>query len=221
MARKRVVERPVIPKEFENTEEIDRGIARIRACIKQVEALDPTEHESGGQEKRNAEDAIHSVVLHVFGPDSPQYDKYKDYTIWHGGYIIGAPDWEYQKRFSDGIPQARTMLEGLIGYLENEKQFFVKPVRAAAPEQSKLVPAAMHIRGDTVKVALGNFTEQNVSAHVFLKAIEDAVERSSKIPQDDKTSLLQKIRELVKNPYVVGLGSHCILEALKKLGFGG
>jgi uncharacterized protein (TIGR02391 family) len=113
-------------------DEIEHGITKLRRRIEEVKALDP--HQPTGlaqltapavryddQRVRNAEHAISTTILEVFGPNSPEYRRHQHHRIWHGGIFVNMPEDEIQRRFAEGIPQTLTMLEGLIARLEEKR----------------------------------------------------------------------------------------------------
>jgi uncharacterized protein (TIGR02391 family) len=117
-------------------EEIDLGIRKLRRRIEEVKGLDPQRERLqeglaklvGGvavayndQQVRNAEQAISTTILDVFGANSPEYRQHQHHRIWHGGMGFNMPESEIQRRFAEGIPQTLKMLEGLIARLEEKR----------------------------------------------------------------------------------------------------
>ncbi len=66
-------------------------------------------------------------------------------------------------------------------------------------------------------VAGRDFTINNITANIYLQALELAIEKSDDIPNNQKKDLIQKIREIKDNPLVVGLSVVAISEAMKHL----
>ncbi len=56
-----------------------------------------------------------------------------------------------------------------------------------------------------------------LDASDVLKALEKTVNDSDSIPQSEKESLLEKLKDLYHDPYVQSIGSGFIVEGLKKL----
>ncbi len=216
---KRKTPTPVIkPTEFDSIEQIDRGIRKFRRLIGKVNALDPKAIRYDDQEIDNVEADMHNTLMDVFGLMSPMFQKLQHPHIWHGGHNTGDTEYDRQDKFAAGIPQTVKKLEGLITHLEEQKEDFILP-EPERPEPQPSKPSASHvsIHGNVKNLSLGDLTEQNISAVVILNVMADAIEQSTDIPEAEKKSLLQKIRGLATNPYVVNLGSHALIELLKGL----
>lgn len=124
-ARRRPPEPPPIEvKHFASPEEIDAAIAKLKRRIDEVQSLDPTRVRYDDQRVYTAQDNIHTTILEIFGPNSPEYQRYQYHTITRGGLVLGAPPERYQRGFAEGIPQTVTMLEGLIARLEERRAEF-------------------------------------------------------------------------------------------------
>jgi len=113
---------PPLPPEIKRFTpvEIEQGITKLRRRIGEVQRLDP-QGQYDDQQVRNAEQAISTTILEVFGPNSPEYRQHQHHRIWHGGIGFNMPESEIQRRFAEGIPQTLTMLEGLIARLEEKR----------------------------------------------------------------------------------------------------
>ncbi|MFQ5745406.1 MAG: TIGR02391 family protein [Acidobacteriota bacterium] len=111
---------PIEIKQF-TPEEIERGIAKLKRRIDEVKALDPRQVRHDDQRVRNAEQNISTTILDVFGPNSPEYRDHKFQHIWHGPMYSGMPQAEIQQCFAAGLSHTITMLEGLIGRLEENR----------------------------------------------------------------------------------------------------
>lgn len=59
-------------------------------------------------------------------------------------------------------------------------------------------------------VVQNNFTSVNV-----LQVLEQAVQESGAIPEEQKPGLLEQIRNLANNPYLSGLATNVIYDGLK------
>lgn len=75
-------------------------------------------------------------------------------------------------------------------------------------------PVQQIIHGDVGHVA-GRDITLNVSVTVLLNALDEAVQRAD-IPESERKSLRQKIRELADNPYVTNVASSLLTECIKK-----
>ncbi|MCB1327328.1 MAG: hypothetical protein KDK35_18980 [Leptospiraceae bacterium] len=56
---------------------------------------------------------------------------------------------------------------------------------------------------------------QNVTSTIMLQSLITAIEQDPRIPADEKESLLEQLRAFARNPYVSGLATAGLLEALK------
>ena len=121
-ARRRWPEPPPIEiRQFRSREEIDLAIERLRRRAEEVRGLDPRQVPHEDQRVRNVEQNISNAILEVFGPHSPEYRDHQYHRIWHGGMYVNMSDEYIQQCFANGIPQTVTMLDGLIGRLEERR----------------------------------------------------------------------------------------------------
>ena len=87
--------------------------------------------QNNDQEVYNIEHRVRDTILEVFGNNSTEYDRHKDFRIRYGIlsgdlYIenIVARENALQEQFADGIPRAVTRVEGLIKSLEEKQSDF-------------------------------------------------------------------------------------------------
>jgi len=62
-----------------------------------------------------------------------------------------------------------------------------------------------------------DYMQRKGYAVACLNVLEEAVTKDNKIPEEEKRSIIQKIRALSNDPYVVNVGSGIIIEGLKKM----
>lgn len=86
-------------------------------------------------------------------------------------------------------------------------------------EEFTAIPSVVQqtIYGNVGKLAGRDMTELNLNAIGLLDVLAKAVEESDDIPAGEKPSLLERIAELRKNPYIVGVGSGLVLKLLERL----
>ncbi len=72
-------------------------------------------------------------------------------------------------------------------------------------------------KGKVGNVAGRDITINNITANIYLHALEIAIEKSEDIPDNQKKDLVQKIRDIKDNPIIVSLGTTAITEAIKQL----
>lgn len=75
-----------------------------------------------------------------------------------------------------------------------------------------------HFHGNVGNLALGNINTYNTN--IYLNALIKAIEESNEIPEEDKRSLIDKIKNIAQNQYVAGIGAGLIVEAIKSLPLG-
>ncbi len=122
MARRRRAEPAGIVVKAFAAEEIERGIGKLSRRIDDVRQLQEGEIRFDDAAKTNVERDIRETVRDVFGPQSPEFDDHEHHRIWHGGYGMYDTDAGLQEKFGAGIPQTITMLEGLVGRLEEKRE---------------------------------------------------------------------------------------------------
>lgn len=121
MTKKRSTEpEPIVAKCF-TFEEIERGIEKMKRRFDEVKNLDPQKIDFRDTKVRNVEGNIRDTIREVFGERSPEYSAHGDHMIWHGSLNYLDAEHIRQKKFSEGIPQTLTMLEGLIARLEEKR----------------------------------------------------------------------------------------------------
>ncbi|MBN1514899.1 MAG: hypothetical protein JXB13_23005 [Phycisphaerae bacterium] len=217
MSRETPPEPQFVVKQFRDSNEIDRAIAKLRRRIDDVKGLDPDHHHYGGQEKENVEQSIRKTILAVFGGKSPEYVANEGFSIWRGRHILGDGEHERQRKFADGIPRAITMLEGLIKHLEEEKADFIppEPERHSDTQPNQASPVYVNIHGNVATVALGDAT-QNVTIVAFLDGLIKQIETAD-IPSAEKKTITDRLRDLSNNPWIQNLGSQAIIEVLRTI----
>lgn len=119
MARRKATQPPqFVQREF-TVEEIERGIAKLRRRIEEVEALQDARYDD--QRVYNAQSDIRNTVLEIFGEESQEFRERGHVHIYHGSMYIGMSESESQSNFLSGIPRTIELLEGLIKRLEEKR----------------------------------------------------------------------------------------------------
>lgn len=223
MTRRRSIEPVIQAKQFESIEEIDRGISRLNRRIEEVRALDPKQIRWDSQFVQNARDNIRKDILTIFGENSPEHRDHQYLEIVGRVNHVSPEEWEHEENFVKGIPESVTLIQGLIKRLEEERELFLppKPQHSAESASFRQRAPTIHIQGGVKSLALGDINEQHVSVIAILDAVSNAVTDSSEIPPDEKSSILAKLRELSKNPWILALGSGTLMEFLKRAITGG
>ncbi len=120
MARKRFSEpEPPVPKEF-TLDDIERGVAKLRRRIEDLRKLDSEKIPYNSVAVDLVESNIRNAIREAFGPESPQEREHRYFKIGKGRTNVMDDDAVLQHRFAAGIPEAITLLEGLVAVLEEE-----------------------------------------------------------------------------------------------------
>ena len=115
-------EQPIASKEF-TSDEIDRGIEKLKRRVQELSDLDPSVIRHDDASIENLTHRIRESIREVFGDHSPEFDKYKYIEISRGfvGFSLyadqGTVERQRQQQFADGIPHTIKILEGLIEWL--------------------------------------------------------------------------------------------------------
>ncbi len=129
-ARRRSPEElPIEVRDF-TPEEIERAEAKLRRRIEEVRALDPRRIRYDDQQVKNAQSAVQTSILEVFGEHSPEYREHRYHEIFRSPGRALESDEGAQACFAEGIPQTVALLEGLIGRLEEKRAEFGRDVNA-------------------------------------------------------------------------------------------
>jgi len=102
--------------------EIEKGIKKIDRRIEEVKALRNNGAKFNDAQTKTVTLNVRETIRVVFGPESPEFNDYKNHVIFHGTRNILADEYERQDTFYAGIPQTVIMLEGLIDRLEEKKE---------------------------------------------------------------------------------------------------
>jgi len=135
MAAKKKIESPKIEVKDFTLEEIDYGIHKLKKRIEEVNNLDPNKIPYNDARIENEQLNIRETIRDVFGPNSPEFNRYGHHEIWHGSIYMGMTDYECQHCFAQGIPQTVTILEGLLGRLKEKKEDLAFKVKNQVPSQ--------------------------------------------------------------------------------------
>lgn len=191
MAKRRQSEQAQIEVKQFTLEEIELGMGKLRRRIEEVQALDPRRIQYDDQRVRNAEMAIDTTILEVFGQNSPEYRQLRHHQIIYDRGTVFADESEIQEAFAAGIPQTIMMLESLIARLEEKRGELAQDATArirAAFEGLDLHP---RIAG----VALGLYRNRhyrNAVLDAYL-ALENLVKERSGCYDLDGATLMRRV----------------------------
>jgi hypothetical protein len=137
-------------KQFTSIEEINSGLRKIQNCLFEVQSLRTDAVEYDHERVRSAQFNIRVAILEIFGPNSPEFGEYREYTIFSFN-PRSTLAWQEptgfreanQARFVRELPQTDSMLNGLIQRLyQKQIEFNMRPEPQArvAFENLKLHP---------------------------------------------------------------------------------
>lgn len=172
--------------------QLDAGIEKLRARIKEVEALAAT-GKPGEQASENAEQAIQVTVLDIFGAESIEYGKHSNYNIWDSDGLPDHMPWEEKalRARRAGAGNAKIMLEGLIARLEERKKYLATD--AGRQTLTAFENVRLHARIDAAASALyrdGHFKNAVFEAAI---ALQNAVQEKAREHGLDGTVLMEKV----------------------------
>ncbi|AEG17675.1 hypothetical protein [Methanobacterium paludis] len=90
-----------------------------------------------------------------------------------------------------------------IDYIENNEE---------VPKQNI---THVNVNGNVENLALGDINTYNTS--IYLNALIKAIEKAEEISPEEKKNLIDKIKDVAKNPYVSSISSSLIVESIKVL----
>jgi uncharacterized protein (TIGR02391 family) len=147
MAKKQSEPPPIEPRVFRSPEEIDAAVAKLRRRIEDLETLDVEGafvRQSG--EDRVVESDVRQTILEVFGPNSPEFREHKYLRIWAGPENMMMSDHAIVQGKQLGRRHVITILNGLIGRLEEKKMDFAAGATAVAAPSSYFDRLNLHPR---------------------------------------------------------------------------
>lgn len=122
-------------KTFDSIEEIDRGIAKLQRRIEEIQALARDHVRYDDQRKDNVASNIRQTILEVFEANSPEYHEHQYFRLGPRVIQMGMSERAIQDGFEKALPQAVSMLQGLIARMQERRAGFtqdnVARVRAA------------------------------------------------------------------------------------------
>jgi len=171
-------------KRFESVDEVNRAVQKLHARLFELQRLKSEYVRYNDQKVRNVEYNIRTDILEIYGRNSPEFGEYRDYRIfWPTAAFVRseaqgrAVENANQMHFSQAIPQAEEMLNGLIRRLNEKLAELVsrpQPQPRVAFENLKLHPTIASACTDTYKN--GHYRESVLNASI---ALVDYVKRIS------------------------------------------
>jgi uncharacterized protein (TIGR02391 family) len=129
--RTTITERPGTEiKHFTTMGEIDRAILSLTNRIEDIAELESHAPRYNDQRVRNVEADIKQTILELFGPNSPEYFRNRNFYFGCNFEEAITSEEQEQRQFVQGLTGAKHLLEGLIRNLEEKRSdvFFADPV---------------------------------------------------------------------------------------------
>ncbi len=106
------------------------------------------------------------------------------------------------------------------GLFDKNKEQYTQKVEKSfqTPDDHVKTHITQIFQGDIENFASGDINTYNTN--IYLNALIKAIEESKEIPEEDKKSLIDKIKDIANNPYVSGISSGLIVEGIKALSMG-
>jgi predicted nucleotide-binding protein len=185
MATRRGATPPHVEVKTFTIDEIDRGIAKLRRRIDEMNGLEQARIAYDDQRVRTAETNIRESIRDVFGAASPEFRDHEFHDIWHGGYNAYDDEQIRQQKFLQGVVDTRTMVEGLIGRLEEKRA----DLAAYDSTQSNSVTAtkASHVSTTLVFLVHGHDEAAKQTTARFLEQLHLTAIVLSERPSEGRT----------------------------------
>jgi uncharacterized protein (TIGR02391 family) len=101
-----------------------QAIVKLKRRLEEARALDPARIKHDDPQAKSAAQNFSDTVLEVYGPDSPEYRRFRYFRIWQGPLMVNMRESEIQRSFAEGVPDLIGALENLIRRLEERKADF-------------------------------------------------------------------------------------------------
>jgi uncharacterized protein (TIGR02391 family) len=113
------------PKNFSNTDEIDRATAKLQRRKNEIEHIDfvAAERDHTGA-AAVARTNLRDTILEIYGPHSPEYREHQHISFWAGPHIMDMSDHETIQARINGRTQTIGIINGLIARLKERREDF-------------------------------------------------------------------------------------------------
>lgn len=111
-------------KVFASVHEVDQAIAKLRRRLDDVRILDPQTVRYNDPRVSSTAQNFSDTVLSIYGPNSPEYRRFKNAHIWYGAPSLNPSHIELQAAFSAGRTHTIEAIENLIRRLGETKADF-------------------------------------------------------------------------------------------------
>jgi len=189
---KRIASPPqLIDKQFSSADEIDRAIAKMERRIKDLEAITGAIIYNQPGAREVAESNARNTIREVFGPDSPEFDENKSFSLFEGLAFADMGDGLIVEAYESGRQRLIAIFGGLINRLKEKREDFGGP---APPTQAAYL-AYLNLHSRIADVASDLFQDGYHWEAVFAasKALVNYVKERSGRHDLDGTSLMRTV----------------------------
>jgi uncharacterized protein (TIGR02391 family) len=110
-------------KNFSNTDEIDRAIAKLQRRVNEIEQIDVA---SAVRNRTGAIDAARSnlrnTILEIYGPHSPEFREHEHIDLWSGALFMDMSAEYVISARASGCTQTIGIINGLIARLRERRE---------------------------------------------------------------------------------------------------
>jgi uncharacterized protein (TIGR02391 family) len=124
VAKKSAAAEIVEEKVFVTREEVDQAIVKLTRRLDDVQRLDPQRIRYDDPSVESAAENFRNTVLSIYGPNSPEYRRFRYWRIQYGSEWIGMDDSDFHKNFIEGLKHTIEAIKNLIRILEERKADF-------------------------------------------------------------------------------------------------
>lgn len=186
-------------KVFDSATDVELAIGKLQRRIKDLKDIESNQQIDG--------DALEQVRLQmianlrdIFGPNSPEFDRYEHWHIWEGGFYVKRNDepphvqaMKVDRSRRGGIRSTVSELEGLIKQLQEKKEDLVSTT-TIANEEMHAEQVFIHHPIDLLKIICQNF-------HVFATEIQHRQRKRPPILIQDEWDVQDFLRAILRSQF--------------------
>lgn len=180
-------------------------LRHIDKLLKELEIINKMPYNEGSQEFRVLNREIKGLVRATFEDHENRIGELE--------WVYAGAGTEKDKRHFQRIKIAKDYLSYLKQELNLISTFKGTQSNSNNDKVSKSNVTNMNFHGDIEQLALGNINNYNTT--IYLNALIKAIEKSENIPEEEKENLIDKIKNIAKDPYISGISAGLIVEAIK------
>ena len=195
---------------------IDPEIAlkRVNAFLEEIEnkKLLEKNYMDGSEELDRIRKEIEGLLRAMFHDPQKRINEYYDPYTWSG-----MTERDKQDKY---ISEVKKVINNLLS-LKKELKLYIDSKSIQGEIEKEIISngaITQHFHGNVENLALGDIKTYNTN--IYFDALIKAIEESDKIHEEDKKSLIDKIKTIAHDPYVAGIGASAIFEGIKALSMG-